>query len=187
MSRATRPDSSSKPPPIPISNLEAALRTRALAFDGGGDVPLPNIKQLKKFVPPVHSGKVVKVYDGDTITVGTGMTIDGEHRFYKFSVRLRGIDCPEMRTRCAGEKEVAVLARDALAARAFGQTVQLKDLDTDKYGRLLANVWHSGTNMSDWLLEQRLAVPYGGGTKTIVDDWREFHRSGALAPPCSDA
>ena len=30
-----------------------------------------NINELKSFVPPVTSGRVIKVYDGDTITIAS--------------------------------------------------------------------------------------------------------------------
>lgn len=136
---------------------------------------VPGLRELAKFVPPVHEGKVVKVYDGDTITVGAPLTIHGVQRYYKFSVRLRGIDCPEMRTSDPNEKAIAIKAGDVLRQRLMDSIVQLDDLNTDKYGRLLANVWHNDVNMSDWLILQRLAVVYDGGTKTVVANWRAFH------------
>ena len=74
-------------------------------------------KDLKAFIPEISCGKVIKVYDGDSITIGA--KVGGVGRIYRFSVRLDGIDCPEMRTKDAGEKEMAILARDTLSQLVF--------------------------------------------------------------------
>ena len=48
------------------------------------------------FVYPIRYGKVIKVYDGDTITIAARLpNTDGP--IYRFSVRLNGIDTPEIR------------------------------------------------------------------------------------------
>ena len=125
-----------------------------------------------KFVPPVTYGKVVKVYDGDTITIAA--RLEGNPTLYRFSVRLNGIDTPEMRGKTEGEKRVAVKARDQLSQLIMGERVELKDVEMEKYGRLLATVFHQGRNLNQWMLDQKLAVAYDGGTKGEVD-WEEFH------------
>ena len=28
-----------------------------------------NLEEIKKFIPPIKNGRVIKVYDGDTITI----------------------------------------------------------------------------------------------------------------------
>ena len=67
---------------------------------------------------------VVSVYDGDTLTVDAspwpGFTV-------RTSVRIDGIDTPEIRGKCDAEKALAVQARDRLRALA-GSTVQLTDI-----------------------------------------------------------
>ena len=47
-----------------------------------------------EYIPNVREGKVIKVYDGDTITVGFYNT--GDPTPYRISVRLLGIDTPEV-------------------------------------------------------------------------------------------
>ena len=64
----------------------------------------------EKFVPPISYGKVVKVYDGDTITVATPLD-NTRAPIYHFSVRLRGIDSPEIRGKTPEEKAAALKAR----------------------------------------------------------------------------
>lgn len=140
-----------------------------------------NLKSLSQFVPPVYAGRVVKVYDGDTITLAAMIPCMGNEPF-KFSVRLRGIDTPEMKTKDEDEREAAVIARDAVASMIDGKIVSLADVATDKYGRLLADVImpSSGRSLSEWLIEQRHAVAYDGGTKYRPRSWLEYHRRDEL-------
>ena len=57
---------------------------------------------------------LVRCYDGDTCT----FTLPGIHPFFgrKIGVRIRGIDTPEIRGKCAAEKRKAKAARDYLRA-----------------------------------------------------------------------
>ena len=131
----------------------------------------------EKFVPPISYGKVVKVYDGDTITVATPLDYT-RAPIYHFSVRLRGIDSPEIRGSSTEEKAAATKSRDALAAKILNQMVFLQNIDMEKYGRVLADVYleKSGSgpskghgaekqSISEWMLENHYAVTYTGGTK----------------------
>jgi endonuclease YncB( thermonuclease family) len=146
------------------------------------------------YKPFIKFGKVVKVYDGDTVTVAT--LIKGDPHIYKFSVRLARIDAPELRTRNDVEKKAAIIVRDRLDEFIGGKMVCLENVGYDKYGRILAEVyllkvpsievkrrsyWSKHTldmgdmaciekiNVSEWLLSEKLVVPYGGGTKEVVD------------------
>jgi len=58
--------------------------------------------------------------------------------------------------------------------------VVLKNVKTEKYGRLLAEVWFEGQNMNEWLVEQRFAVAYDGGTKRLPKSWRRYYEKGVL-------
>ena len=131
------------------------------------------------FVPPITSGTVIKVYDGDTITITSKLPYDSSP-LYKFSVRLNGIDCPEIRGKCETEKEIAQIARDSLSKLIFNKTIQLKNVKTEKYGRVLAEVWFDDVCMNTWLVKQRLAVEYDGGTKICPKCWKEYYTNGAL-------
>ena len=44
--------------------------------------------------------------------------------------------------------------------------VQLVDVKTEKYGRLLAKVMHNNESCGAMLIDLRLAVPYDGGAKS---------------------
>jgi len=122
------------------------------------------------FVPPVKSGYVIKVYDGDTITIAAKMPFINSP-IYRFSVRLSGIDCPEIKGSSLTEKELAINARDALANKVMGKLVTLQNVSLEKYGRLLADVYCDGMNMNHWMLDNKLAIPYDGGKKTRPAEW----------------
>lgn len=87
---------------------------------------------LLVFAAPVFarsefSGKVVRVADGDTITV----LASGNQQV---KVRLYGIDCPE-KEQAFGQK-----ARRFTAERGVCRNVHVSILDTDKYGRAVGLV-----------------------------------------------
>ena len=69
-----------------------------------------------------------KVYDGDTITIASKVPGLLDSPIYKFSVRLNGIDTPEIKGRNEEEKSIAVKARDALSGLIMGKDILLKNL-----------------------------------------------------------
>lgn len=120
------------------------------------------------FIPTFSKCKVVKVYDGDTITVAA--YLKGDPQCYRFSVRLRGLDSPEIRTKNEAEKAAAILSRDKLSEKILHQIVYLNDIGNEKYGRVLANVFYNNENINDWLLNNKLAVKYDGGKKVAFEE-----------------
>ena len=137
-------------------------------------------KKIENFVPPVNSGRVIKVYDGDTITIASKLPGLKKSPIYKFSVRLNGIDTPEMRGKNDDEKEMAHKARDALSERIFGKDVFLKNVQTEKYGPLLCDVYLEKENLNKWMIEKRYAMPYDGGTKVSPVSWSEYHENNRI-------
>ena len=129
-------------------------------------------KDTIAFVPSITGGKVVKVYDGDTITIASKMPYENSPIF-RFSVRLLGIDTPEIKSKSTAEKDLAIISRDALSEKIMGKIVQLKNVSLEKYGRLLADVYLDDLNLNQWLLENKYAVAYDGGTKHRPDTWTD--------------
>jgi endonuclease YncB( thermonuclease family) len=123
------------------------------------------------FVPPIIAGKVIKVYDGDTITIASRLSSDTAGPIYRYSVRLNGIDAPEIKGKTMREKELAIDARDALHGVIFGKMVHLRNIGTEKYGRLLADVYLNDMHINEWLLTHKYAVEYDGGTKHRPKEW----------------
>jgi micrococcal nuclease len=136
---------------------------------------LPNyndvdFKSTMKFVPPVYFGKVIKVYDGDTITIASKLPYN-DSPMYRFAIRLSGIDSPEIKGKTNSEKDLAKLSRDKLNELIFGKIVVLKNTNIEKYGRILADVYFEDIHINKWMLDNKLAVPYDGGMKHIPDEW----------------
>ena len=94
--------------------------------------------------------EVIKVHDGDTITLQT------DFRDFEFPLRFLGTDAPEMN---AGGEE----ARDWLRERILNKDVSIK-INTknrvDKYGRLLGRVFHGGMDVGDEQLRIGLVTTF---------------------------
>ena len=117
------------------------------------------------FVPPITEGEVISVYDGDTITIVSKLPYDASP-LYRFLVRLAGIDCAEIKGKTEKERELAQEAKNALQKLILNKVVALKNLKTEKYGRVLADVYLGDLHVNQWLLDNKYAVQYSGGTKT---------------------
>ena len=111
-----------------------------------------------------HHVKWKRCYDGDTCT----FNIPNVHPLLgdKIGVRLARIDAPEVRTKCDAEKKEGYKARDALIERlSHVKVFDLREVERGKFFRLVAEVIADGENMSDWMLESGLALPYDGGKR----------------------
>jgi len=114
-----------------------------------------------------NKAKVLKVYDGDTFTIGAyhlGKPI-------KFSVRLYGVDCPELKGPTAEEgKKAKKFVEDLILDKIIKiEVLNNKVLDgkkiREKYGRLLSKVYINGKDLSEELIAMGMAKRYFGGTK----------------------
>ncbi len=121
------------------------------------------------FVPPITGGKVIKVYDGDTITIASKLPYEGSP-LYRFSVRLNGIDAPEIKTKSEEEKKLAQKAKEKMSELVLGKDIILKNVQTEKYGRILADIYVDSIHVNEYMIEQGLAVRYNGGTKGTFDE-----------------
>jgi len=113
-------------------------------------------------IPCVH---YVKAYDGDTFTV----SIDAFPADYKqWQVRVKGIDTAEIKGKTKCEKALAEMAKETTEQLlSHAASITLKNVSKDKYFRLLADVDIDGTDLASELLQNSLAVAYGGGTKEV--------------------
>jgi endonuclease YncB( thermonuclease family) len=154
---------------------------------------LRNLASIRLNEYPKHNNagryfaQVVKVYDGDTITI-VMRERDGAP-YFQYNVRMYGYDSPELRppknTRDRARiVESAKSARDYLQKLIFGKPVLVEVLpDADKYGRLLCKVYarpgiadaiRSGKKVreseftlyvNDAMIERGHGYAYYGGTK----------------------
>ena len=54
----------------------------------------------------------------------------------------------------------------------------LKNISTEKYGRLLADVYLGDLHLNKWMLDKRYAVSYDGGTKIAPESWNKYREKG---------
>jgi endonuclease YncB( thermonuclease family) len=96
---------------------------------------------------------LLRCYDGDTCTVdlfdpeGTMPDVVSK----AISVRLLGIDTPEKRAVCRLEYCIAIKARDYLVEKLGDNDIMLKNVDRDKYFRLLANLAYFEPSTQTWV------------------------------------
>jgi endonuclease YncB( thermonuclease family) len=111
-----------------------------------------------------HPAQVVRILDGDTFEARVGVWPGIE---ITTKVRLRGIDAPELRARCADEFAKAQAARDALAAILAEGAVGISRVTLDKYGgRVVADASTGRTaDVSAALLRAGHARSYQGGRR----------------------
>jgi micrococcal nuclease len=140
-----------------------------------------NVKNITKLIPTIKKEAfVIKVYDGDTITIL--YENESDKKVYKGSVRLRGIDTPELRTKNTIEKEIALKAKLEMSNLVYKKYVKLENIDYDKYGRILADIYIKNINVSEYMVNKRLGVKYDGGTKNIPTDWKEYYEKESCKP-----
>jgi endonuclease YncB( thermonuclease family) len=134
-----------------------------------------------EFTFPITGGRVIKVYDADTITIASKLPYH-ESPMYRLSVRLNGIDTPEIKGKGVTdeEKEAAKVARDFVYNLVFNKFVRLENVQTEKYGRILADVFIGDIHLNELLINERYAVKYDGGTKKKPASWLKYRLTGEL-------
>ena len=112
--------------------------------------------------PPFHAfawqGKVVSVADGDTITVLNGKA--------QIRVRLYGIDTPEKK------QPFGNAAKKFTLAMVAGKSVEVEDMDIDKYGRTVGLVSLGSTSLNEELIKNGYAWVYRKYCRhSMCSDW----------------
>lgn len=107
-----------------------------------------NKKEIKKYIPDIKNAFVIKVYDGDTITIAYHLNNDTT-KCYKASTRLRRIDCPEIKTKNQREKEMALRAKLLVSNLCLDKVILLENIGYDKYGRLLSEIIIKNSKLVD--------------------------------------
>ena len=150
----------------------------------GGSTPELSVNGLKTY------GRLVEVYDGDTVKV----VLPAFGSYYRFTLRLNGIDTCEIRSKDKVLQDNGIKARDRLFEILTDKKVITKNdiktvLDTDvylvwvecstkdKYGRVLANIYKNKDDtrcVSEILLDEKLAYKYEGKTKLTDEGIKDY-------------
>lgn len=114
--------------------------------------------------------KYLHNFDGDTFTVD----IPDIHPFFgnSIAIRILGVNTAEIGSTDDCERKAALLARQRtqeLLSKA--KRIDLVEIKKDKYFRVLSRTMLDTTiDLGQILLNEKLAVPYDGGTKK-KHDW----------------
>ena len=125
---------------------------------------LPSHSLAKSFGD--YEGAVyVRNYDGDTIT----FNLSGLHPIIgeKISIRVNGIDTPEIKGKCEKEKYGSKQAQQMVAdILKDAEQIALKNMERGKYFRIAADVIVDGESLGSMLVEAGMAIRYDGEKKT---------------------
>lgn len=118
----------------------------------------------REFVPGPVEAVIVKVIDGDTFLARAKVWPGHE---VTVSVRLRGIDAPERKAKCADERDAAEEARLALEHVLSAAPVRIRNISGDKYfARVIADAGNAVvSDAAGFMLELEMARPYHGGKR----------------------
>ncbi len=97
---------------------------------------------------PAQAATVLSIGDGDTLRV--------DDRGKRLTIRLACIDAPEMAQGAHGQQSRALLTSLA----PVGSDVTLKVVDTDRYGRTVAEIIRGGQNLNLRMLRRGQAFAY---------------------------
>ena len=112
----------------------------------------------------MEEAKCVRVYDGDTIYLGT--LLPYPYGPTRFCCRLLGVDTPELRSTDPAEKTLAREAREIVKSLILHKIVKVRVSGQDKYGRLLVRIATGDCeDLSARLIDEKVAVHYDGGSR----------------------
>ncbi len=102
--------------------------------------------ESSKLYPDVKVSRLLRVIDGDTFAcdIDEHSAIAGKN----ISIRLRGINTPELKSRNEEERKFATLEKQRLSELLNNaQTIELRNLRRDKYFRINADVYIDGVDI----------------------------------------
>ena len=105
--------------------------------------------------------QVVDVYDGDTFKID----LPNIHPLFgdDISIRLFGVDTPEMKGTSEEVKALAMQAQELTEKALKGASkIELRNPQRGKYFRIISEVWIDGESLADMLKEKGLAKDYDG-------------------------
>lgn len=118
-----------------------------------------------KMYPNFNEVELASVYDGDTFRVN--LSCKQEVFCKDIPIRVRGVDCPEMKGGSTETKTLAQQAKDFTKDFLTAGKINLENCGRDKYFRLLCDVKVNGKSLGEELINAGYAIPYDGGTKNV--------------------
>lgn len=139
-----------------------------------------NIDNTKQFhISGTKKARIVNILDGDTITIILKLC----DNYYKFNMRLYGIDTPELKSNDKKLRDISLRAKNRLyelitneklyeknIRKQLNNNIYIKTIKfiekNDKYGRLLGEIYtDQNISMCDILINEKLVYKYDGKKK----------------------
>lgn len=109
---------------------------------------------------------ITRVIDGDTVEATVDCLFDVK---IDLTLRLFGIDTPELTSKVPEERNTAKLAKTRLIHLVEGKVIKIVSYkEKEKYGRYLAELIVAGVNINEVLVKEGLAKAYFGGAKSVL-------------------
>ena len=137
----------------------AGLAYYLLGADNEKEATAPVASNENLFV--LSPDQIVSVYDGDTFKID----LPSMHALFgdALSIRLFGVDTPEMRGTTEEVKALAIRAQQVTEKALQGASkIELRNPQRGKYFRIISEVWIDGESLADMLKASGLAKDYDG-------------------------
>jgi len=110
---------------------------------------------------------VLKIYTGDIFSIATKISFLGENAFsatiYQFTIHLDGVTAPI-------DKENSLITKEVLTDKIEHQVVRLRDISTDRHGKIYAKVFLAGENVNEWLLKNNYVMKSKNGKRRRMSE-----------------
>ena len=122
--------------------------------------------RFKSLPTPIYTAEVVRVIDGDSFKARVMLA---PNIFWEGTIRIKGVDTPELRGKCRKEKRFAKDAKrfTEIFLSAGKGYAQISGVRKDKYGgRFVAYAMNANEkDLTTELIKEGYAVPYKGHGK----------------------
>jgi len=138
-------------------------------------------QEINVLVKSVYDGDTIHVivpielniYSFETTSLFIKQTENNGIKFYDITVRLDGIDTPELKPKLNSpnrdiEIKKANDAKKYLSTLIENKIVKIKFLKNEKFGRHLGIIYYNDENINQKMIDLNYAVPYFGGKKNNV-------------------
>jgi len=109
----------------------------------------------------------LKIYTGDTFVLATKIPFFHETietaPICKFTIHLDSVTAPI-------DKENGLITKEALIQKIEHQVVQLRDISTDRHGKIYAKVFLAEENVNEWLVKNNYGVRSKNGKKRRMSE-----------------
>ena len=86
---------------------------------------------------------------------------------------MRGLVSPDLKSVSPLTREEAKISRDALSELILTKIVTLDNIESDRYGNLVADVYYNGIYINEWMISNDYSEDYDSGSKK--EDYRRYH------------